>query len=46
MTPQEWDDFIKWLQEAHQLSKMYTPDRYSIKLWEEYKDERTNRSTG
>ena len=35
----DWAKFLKWLQESHQLSKLYTPDKYSVKLWKEFEDE-------
>ena len=31
-----WATFLIWLKEAHHLSSIYTPDKYSIKLWQEY----------
>ena len=40
LTDKKWGDFLKWLKDAHHLSKMYTPDRYSVKLWQEYMGER------
>ncbi len=36
MTDKEWDKFVKWIQEAHHLSILYTPDKTSINLWLEY----------
>ena len=36
LTDKNWNKFLKWLKEAHSLSKIYIPDKYSIKLWKEF----------
>ncbi len=34
----EWQKFIAFVREKHQLTDDWIPYYYSIKLWEEYKD--------
>jgi len=41
MTDKEWNKFLKWLKEAHHLSVIYTPNKMSVQLWEEYKCQKT-----
>ena len=42
ITDKNWAKFMKWLQEKRHLSMIYTPDKYSIKLWKEFEDDRTS----
>ncbi len=38
----EWDNFLKYINERHNLVYDWIPDYYSIRLWEEYKKEKKN----
>ena len=38
MTAAEWEKFLEWLYNNHQISKTWEPNKVSIELWEEYKE--------
>ena len=35
LTEKNWAEFLKWLKKEYNLSVIYTPNKYSIKLWKE-----------
>lgn len=36
MTDKAWQNFLEWFYKTHQVTKDWTPDKASVKVWEEY----------